>query len=160
MPEVPQRYIPKSLSKRDTEAVKRGLRKSRALYRKGKYHLRRRVKSFRRRPSKWIRTLRRKYRLKQNVPLDMRLLSKISGCSRKALSKVVSKGKGAYYSSGSRPNQTPTSWGKARLYSVLSGGPASRIDIGILEKGCKKNSKALMLARRAKPIRRSRKVTL
>ena len=32
------------------------------------------------------------------------------------------------YVSGSRPNQTPTSWGLARLASVILGGPSRRID--------------------------------
>ena len=35
---------------------------------------------------------------------------------------------GAYYSSGSRPNQTAQSWGKARMYSYILGGPARRVD--------------------------------
>ena len=41
---------------------------------------------------------------------------------------------GAYYSSGSRPNQTPTSWGLARLASVILNGPARRIDKTIWDK--------------------------
>lgn len=48
--------------------------------------------------------------------------------------KIIDKGKGAYYSSGSRPNQTPTSWGLARLASVILGGPSRRIDKKIWEK--------------------------
>ena len=41
---------------------------------------------------------------------------------------------GAYYSSGSRPNQTPYSWGMARLYSVIMGGSARRVDKKIWDK--------------------------
>jgi hypothetical protein len=41
---------------------------------------------------------------------------------------------GAYYSSGSRPNQTPMSWGRARLASVIMGGPSRRIDKDIWAK--------------------------
>jgi len=48
--------------------------------------------------------------------------------------KIIDKGKGAYYSSGSRPNQTPTSWGLARLASVIMGGPSRKIDKKIWEK--------------------------
>tara|TARA_R100000322_G_scaffold162483_1_gene125197 strand:- start:340 stop:735 length:396 start_codon:yes stop_codon:yes gene_type:complete len=48
--------------------------------------------------------------------------------------QIINKGKGAYYSSGSRPNQTPTSWGLARLASVILGGPSRRIDKKIWEK--------------------------
>ena len=42
--------------------------------------------------------------------------------------KIIMKGKGAYYSSGSRGNQTPFSWGYARLGSVIMGGNARKID--------------------------------
>jgi len=57
---------------------------------------------------------------------------------------------GAYYSSGSRPNQTAQSWGKARLYSAISGGPASKSDGHILREGCDKTSKALKLSKTSK----------
>ena len=50
------------------------------------------------------------------------------------MEEVIMKGKGAYYSSGSRPNQTPMSWGKARLASVLVGGPSRKIDKKIVDK--------------------------
>lgn len=42
--------------------------------------------------------------------------------------KILAKGKGAYMTSGSRPNQTPDSWANARLASVLTGGNALKID--------------------------------
>jgi hypothetical protein len=41
--------------------------------------------------------------------------SKITGIPKKIIDKVDNKGKGAYYSSGSRPGQTAESWGKARV---------------------------------------------
>ena len=47
---------------------------------------------------------------------------------------IIEKGMGAYYSSGSRPNQTPPSWGLARLASVILNGPARRIDKNIWDK--------------------------
>ena len=43
------------------------------------------------------------------------------------LVEVKKKGMGAYYSSGSRPNQTPHSWGMARMYSYILGGPTRKI---------------------------------
>ena len=61
-------------------------------------------------------------------------LSIKTGCSIDALHQIVSKGEGAYFSSGSRPNQTPQSWGLARLASALTGGPASKVDAYILKK--------------------------
>ncbi len=44
------------------------------------------------------------------------------------------KGEGAFYSSGSRPNQTPQSWAYARVYSYLLGGPARKVDSDITKK--------------------------
>lgn len=41
---------------------------------------------------------------------------------------IKKKGEKAYFTSGSRPNQTPQSWGYARLFSVLFGGKARNID--------------------------------
>ena len=61
----------------------------------------------------------------------------------------MKKGQGAYYSSGSRPNQTAHSWGYARVASSVSGGKASAVDNHILEEYCDKNSPALKLSRKA-----------
>ena len=77
-------------------------------------------------------------------------LAKATGCSKSALSKIINKGEGAYFSSGSRPNQTAQSWGIARLASAITSGKAAAVDYTILENGCKKNSKALTLAKKAK----------
>lgn len=44
------------------------------------------------------------------------------------VAKILSKGRAAYASSGSRPNVSPEAWAKARLASVLTGGKALRID--------------------------------
>ena len=42
--------------------------------------------------------------------------------------KIISKGIGAYGSSGSRPNVSPHQWAYARLSSVLTGGNALKVD--------------------------------
>jgi len=47
---------------------------------------------------------------------------------RAGIEKVLDKGRGAYFSSGSRPKQTAESWARARLASVLMGGPARKVD--------------------------------
>lgn len=44
------------------------------------------------------------------------------------IDKILSKGAGAYGSSGSRPNTTVAQWSFARLASVLTGGAALRVD--------------------------------
>jgi DNA-binding Xre family transcriptional regulator len=77
-------------------------------------------------------------------------LAKKTGCSKTALAKIINKGAGAYYSSGSRPNQTAQSWGIARLASAITSGKAAAVDYSILEKGCKPGSKALRLAKMAR----------
>ena len=69
-----------------------------------------------------------------------------TGCSKKTLEDIVDKGRAAYYSGGSRPNQTPDSWGHARLASAITGGNSSIIDYHLLYSGCKPTSKALKLA--------------
>ena len=48
--------------------------------------------------------------------------------TRKGIDKVLDKGRAAYFTSGSRPNQTPESWALARLASVLVKGPAYKFD--------------------------------
>ncbi len=53
---------------------------------------------------------------------------------RAGIKQIISKGIGAYYSSGSRPNTTPQQWARARLASALTGGGASKVDKAILEK--------------------------
>ena len=77
-------------------------------------------------------------------------LSKKTGCSKGTLLKIIQIGEGAYYSSGSRPNQTPQSWGLARLASALTAGKAGAIDYNILLKGCKPGSKGLKMANLSK----------
>ena len=57
-----------------------------------------------------------------------RNISKITGIPYKALDEVMKKGEKAYFTSGSRPNQTPQSWGRARMYSYILGGDARKID--------------------------------
>ena len=41
---------------------------------------------------------------------------------------ILRKGRGAYMSSGSRPNVSSSAWAYARLASALMGGPASKVD--------------------------------
>ena len=81
-------------------------------------------------------------------------LARKTKCSRAALEKVVSKGRGAYYSSGSRPNQTAESWGLARLASAITGGASSAIDYSLLAEGCSGASPALKMAKRCLSIKK------
>lgn len=142
------RYLPERLSKKDKQTQKNELLRSRLMYKKGFYHTRKRVKSFTSKKSKFIRKAMKMYGVdKIGATAD---LSKATGCSQDSLAKIINKGEGAYYSSGSRPNQTAQSWGIARLASSITAGKAATIDYNILEKGCSKKSKALRLAKYAR----------
>ena len=148
MTKVPIKYVPKRLSRRDKKKQKKMLKKSRKLYKKKKYFTRKKVKSFKSKVSPHIKKSLKIYKLKKfSVNQE---LAKKTGCSLTGLRKIVKKGQGAYYSSGSRPNQSGHSWGYARLASSISGGKAAAVDFNILEKYCKKGSKALRLAKRSR----------
>ena len=143
---VPLRYVPKNLSNSDTKKQKKNLNKSRKMYKKGLYYARPQVKSFKSRKSNHLNRLKDKYNVKNANPT--RELASKSKCTLATLEKIVNKGEGAYYSSGSRPNQTARSWGVARLASTLTGGNASVIDYHLLKDGCTSNSPALKAAKK------------
>ena len=144
----PKRYVPSSLKKKDKKKQVQQLKKSRKAYKKGKYHTRKKVKSFKSKPSNHVTRAKKIYDIDKISA--SRKLAKKTGCSVGVLSKIVKKGQGAYFSSGSRPNQTAHSWGRARLASSITGGKAAAVDYKILKEGCKKNSKALRLANKAR----------
>lgn len=145
---VPVKYIPKRLSRQDKIKQTRQLKKSRQAYKMGKYLHRKPVNSFTSKKSQHIIKAEKIYKVKP-FKIDKNLV-KASGCTRNALNKIVKKGQGAYYSSGSRPNQTAHSWGYARLASSITAGKAATIDYNILEEGCSADSKALKLAKKAR----------
>jgi hypothetical protein len=148
MIKINKRYLPKRLTQKDRKVQARMLLKSRKMYKKGIYYSRKKVSSFKSKKSNHILNAERMYKVdKIDANND---LAKATKCSIGALKEIIKKGEGAYYSSGSRPNQTAQSWGKARLASSITGGKAAAIDYNILEKGCKKNSRALKLAKKAK----------
>ena len=148
MMEFPKKYLPKSLSKKDVKKYAKSLKKSKKLYKKGKYFTRPRVSSFKHRTSKHILKARKHYNVEDVKPNTA--FAKKTGCSVSALSDIVKKGQGAYYSSGSRPNQTAHSWGIARLASAVTGGKSAAVDWHIIKDGCKKTGKAYKLALKAK----------
>jgi hypothetical protein len=144
---VTLRYLPKRLTRKDKKKQITMLLKSRKLYKSGKYYTRKKVRSFTSKKSKHIIRAQKIYSVNKIAPNDE--LAKATGCSKEALSEIVRKGEGAYYSSGSRPNQTAQSWGLARLASSITSGKAAAVDYKILANGCNKNSKALRLANKA-----------
>lgn len=144
----PKKYIPKYLSLKNANFIKKEIDKSNKLYKKGKYYLRKGVKTMKIKDSKHVKTAKKLYNIK-NMSINKELSIK-TGCDLEGLKQIMKKGQGAYFT-GSRPGQTPTSWGYARLASAITGGKSSAIDFHILSKYCnKKTSKAYKLAVKAK----------
>ena len=145
---INKRYLPNYLSSKDKRKQLKELLKSRKMYKHGKYYTRQKMHSFQSKKSSHIRTAKKLYNINSIVPSTT--LAKSTGCSLKSLQKIVNKGEGAYFSSGSRPNQSAKSWGLARLASSITGGKSSAVDFSILEQGCRPQSKALILAKKAR----------
>jgi len=83
------------------------------------------------RKSSWTVKFDKKYKLKDK---SLRNIAKKTKIPLKALKEVYHKGVGAYYSSGSRPNQTKHSWARARVYSYILGGKVRKYDKHITDK--------------------------
>ena len=147
---IPIRYAPRNLSRKDRKQQLNQLVKSRRLYKRGKYYTRKRVSSFKSRKSNHLSRARALYGVDKITPSEE--LASATGCSVEALKKIVNKGEGAYFSSGSRPNQTAQSWGLARLASAITSGNAAIVDYNILEEGCDHSKSAFKLASKKRLI--------
>lgn len=148
MKKVPLRYLPLSLSKKDKEKQKKMLLKSQKMYKKGIYFTRKKIDSFRSKKSDHVLNAQKIYGIESIKPSPE--LAKVTGCSLESLEKIVEKGEGAYFSSGSRPNQSAQSWGIARLASSITSGKSAAVDYDILEKGCDHKKKAFLLAKKSR----------
>ena len=126
---TPTNYINK-LSKKDKKRQKKELNKSIKSYKQGKYYTRKKMKSFKNKKSRWTQQFNKKY---PNIK-TLSEISRVTGIPKGALMEVKKKGMGAYYSSGSRPNQTAKSWGLARMYAYILGSPTRKIDNHITQK--------------------------
>jgi hypothetical protein len=144
----PIRYVPKNLTKKDTQTQINMLLKSKKMYKKNKYYTRKKIPSYKNKKSKHILNAYKIYNIK-NINPSQELAQK-TGCTISALNQIVKKGEGAYYSSGSRPNQTAQSWGLARLASSLTSGKAAAVDYDIIEKGCNHKKMAYILANKSR----------
>ena len=117
---VPKRYIPDSLSEKDKKKQIKSIFENTE---------RPKVK-YKERRSSWAVKFEDKYGVKitDTDYIDKNILKE------EGQEQIILKGKGAYYSSGSRPNQNAFSWGYGRLASVIMGGKARRLDKKIWEK--------------------------
>jgi hypothetical protein len=129
MKSFPKKYTAR-LSRKDKKKQLTQLKKLKKAYSKGNYLDRPRLQSYKKKESGWTSTFHKLYPLAKT----MKQISKAVNIPEKALKEVIKKGKGAYYSSGSRPNQTATSWGKARMYAYILGSPTRKYDHHITEK--------------------------
>ena len=118
---VPSRYIPKTLSKEDKK------KQEKSLLSKTK---RPKLESFKSKRSSHAERFEKKYGFK--ISNLSRVAKEI--ITKKGIDLIMSKGRAAYFSSGSRPNQTSQSWSLARLASVIMNGPARKVDINIWNK--------------------------
>ena len=117
---IPNRYLPKSLTSTDKKKQLNSILKGTN---------RPYVKSFKSKKSQWVTKFENRYGF--NITDTKMLANKI--IAKPGIEKILSKGRGAYYSGGSRPNQTPHSWAYARLASVIMGGNARKVDKAIWE---------------------------
>ena len=118
---IPRKYVPKSLSAKDrkkqVKSIVEGTKRPK-------------VKSFESKRSSHVVKFENKYGYK---------ISNLSRVAKEIIAKpgidqIMAKGRGAYKTGGSRPNQTPQSWALARLASVITGGKARAVDRDIWEK--------------------------
>lgn len=117
---VPKRYVPDTLSEKDKKKQIKSIFENKE----------RPDVKYKKRRSSWAVKFEKKYgtNIKDEEFIDKNILKK------EGQEQIIMKGKGAYYSSGSRPNQSAFSWGYGRLASVIMGGPSRKLDIKIWDK--------------------------
>jgi hypothetical protein len=145
---IPVRYVPTKLTRADKQKQIAMLIKSRKLYKQHKYYTRPKIASYKNKTSQHILNARKIYNIQHVKP--SKELARKTGCTLSALKKIVGKGEAAYFSSGSRPNQSAHSWGLARLSSSITGNKASAVDFNIIDRGCNHKGKAFIMANKSR----------
>lgn len=114
-------YVPKSLSDKDKKKQIESIKKK---------TIRPKLDSFKSKRSQFVIQFEKKYgtKITDNKFIYKNIITKTG------VDKIKDKARGAYFSSGSRPNQTPESWANARLASVIVGGKSRKIDKDIWNK--------------------------
>jgi|TARA_R110000823_G_scaffold44225_1_gene114705 hypothetical protein len=116
-----KKYVPKSLSPADKKKQVKSIVEGKD---------RPKVKSFKSKRSSHTAAFEKRYgtKITNRSFIDKNILK------RAGQQQILKKGQAAYYSSGSRPNQTSFSWANARLASVIMGGKARQVDKKIWDK--------------------------
>lgn len=135
---IPKQYLA-GLSRDNREKQLKALKASRKAYREGVYIPRPKLSSFESKKSRHVVDFERRYNTKIT---DLKEVARVTGVPVPALEKIIKKGMGAYYSGGSRPNQTAHSWAYARLGSVLLKRNSYKIDKHVLDEYKVKKIKA------------------
>lgn len=147
MSKVRAKYLA-GLSPSDRSRHKKAILRSREDYKRGKYTDRVvKLPSYKPKRSKHVRDLEKT----KVIVTDAQSLYKATGIPPKAQRAILAKGRGAFYSDGSRPGQSAASWAYARLASVALGRGACRVDAHMLPKGV---TCAMLAARTKKYARR------
>lgn len=131
---IPKKYVPDYLSTEDKIKARKNIIESRENYKKGIFTPRIKLKSAKTRKSNWTTKFKSKYGDLNKEQIIKLLEDKGAINADEAIEAILKKGKGAYYSGGSRPLQTAFSWAWARVYSVLLGGHSRNVDIEIVNK--------------------------
>tara|TARA_B100000674_G_C37831916_1_gene910963 strand:+ start:143 stop:730 length:588 start_codon:yes stop_codon:yes gene_type:complete len=122
----------KGLSNEDKNKHKKYIINRRKSARKGKYLTKKpELKSYKHRKSQKVLEFERKYGIKIT---NKKAIEKEVGLPISAQKEIIDKGKGAFFSDGSRPGQTPQSWAYGRLASVILKKGAYKFDKHILDK--------------------------
>lgn len=117
------------LSKNDVKLQKKYLRKSQREHEKGIYKVRPTPKSYKHKPSRHVVDFERIYGI---TTKNTKKIYALTGVSVSKQKRILSKGRGAYFTSGSRAGQTPSSWARSRLASAILGRAACSVDQHIL----------------------------
>lgn len=75
-----------------------------------------------------------RFQKKYGVPITNDSYISKNIISQTGINKILSKGRGAYFSSGSRPNVSAEQWARSRLAGVILNSPARKVDIDIWNK--------------------------
>lgn len=126
---IPKKYT-RGLSKRDKQRQLKNIKTAKKAYKQKKYIDRPKLKSYKNKTSSWTTKFKKRY----GPITKLKDIAEATGIPKRALMAVLKKGRGAYYSSGSRPNQTAESWGRARMYSYIMGGPTRKYDRDITKR--------------------------
>jgi len=133
----PKSYV-SGLNEKDKKKQKKQLDKSTSDYKKGKFTERKKLDSFKPKPSSYVEKVKKKLNITSattsNIANKLGKTDKRKKEIKKGLEEIKDKGEGAFFSSGSKPNQSPQSWGIGRYSSVLTGGPSRKIDKKIVDK--------------------------